>query len=86
MADDKKTNTPQEYTPITGKPIPQVQTERWNEMSASDLWDQRAILMQRLSYAHQVGSSTMIKQLTIGIEFLDNLIDSKSGGSDTRLL
>lgn len=87
MTETKKTKAPEELTPITKKPIQQVQSDQWRDMSVSELWDQRAILMQRLGYASQFGHPSMIQQISIGIEMLDALIDSKSNTTnETRLL
>lgn len=78
MTTNNKKTDPVELTPITKQPINQVHSDRWQEMTVSELWEERITLNNRLTYALQIGHADMIKQLNMGIKFLDQLIQSKT--------
>lgn len=74
-------------TPITYKPIDIVDASKWHEMTISELYDQKAILGQRLVMANQIGNYSILQQIQSGMALIDEVIESKSGdGEDLKLV
>jgi hypothetical protein len=67
-----------EYTPITKQKVPQVESNRWNQMSTAELYDQKAILDSRYIMAAQIGNASLMQQIQIGVSHLTALINSKA--------
>lgn len=85
MSQPEKQDTP-ELTPITQQPIGQVHSDQWKDMPISELWEQHSILNTRLNYALQMRHAEMIKQLQIGLDVIDQVIQAKGSVNDTRLV
>ena len=76
-----------DITPITKKPITQVDSNEWSKLSVTELWEQRTVINNRLDYALQLGHTDMIKQIQTGLHLLDQIIDARSASTDdTRLI
>jgi len=58
-------------TPITRRPVTQINAEEWGNMGRTELFNQRQALDQRLSYAMQRGDPAMIAALQQGLAVLD---------------
>ena len=76
-----------DITPITKKPILQVDANNWSKLSITELWEQRTTISNRLDYALQLGHTDMIKQIRMGLNTLDQIIAERSANSeDTGLI
>lgn len=71
-----------DITPITRKKIEQVDSSQWNEMTVSELYDQRIILSNRMSQASMSGNPAILQQIECGLRALDAIISERSQGSD----
>lgn len=66
-----------EKTPITGKEIPTVDADMWEEMTPTELYEQLYILEQRMTACYQYGSVDAAKQIQRGITRLQGIIKQK---------
>lgn len=66
-----------DITPITRQKIEQVTPDKWHEMSIDKLWDQRIILNNRMIKASQAGYAEIAKQVQVGINAIDALLQRK---------
>lgn len=64
-------------TPITKQPVEQIDAEDWDNLNVSQLWDQRAVLVERMNYVAANCGPHVSVQLQRGIARLDALIESK---------
>ena len=69
-------NVEGDITPITRKPIEQVDASEWHKLSVAELATQRATLQQRLTMAHKF-SPHLVTPIQRGIAMLDRIIKSK---------
>ena len=68
-------------TPITHRPIEQVNAEMWEQLSISQLTDQLATLRSRLIMIQTSGADVQIvRALELGILKLELLIKNKNKG------
>lgn len=63
-----------DITPVTRQKIEKVSPEKWGQMNITQLWDQRIILNNRSIKAFQCGHAEIAKQLQIGLNTLDMLL------------
>jgi len=81
--ENKKTNGPIDVngdtTPITHKPIDQIDATQWNTMDLGDLWNQRIFLQNRLNLVlNNSGSPDAITAMQSGLANIDAIIQHKS--------
>jgi len=74
-----------DITPTTRQKIGTVTGDEWSEMSVSELYNQRSVLIERLNYASSI-APTMVPVLQQGIARLDAHIRSKTNDNDTGLI
>lgn len=67
-------------TPITRQKIQNVDATRWEELSTTELHDQRSALQARLSQAQSLGHPQLIQHLERGIQQLDQILMERPGG------
>jgi len=67
-----------DVTPTLREPIAAVEPENWNEMSVSDLHDQKIILNNRITMSYQCGQSSLVGQLQAGISHIDAILNHRS--------
>jgi len=66
-------------TPITRKPIDQIDADQWNTMNIGELWDQRLFLQNRLNLVlSNSGHPDAIKAMQTGLANIDAIIQNKS--------
>jgi hypothetical protein len=75
-------NVSGDITPITRQPIDKVNAEGWNNMTVSELHQQREILQRRYWQAMGAGLVGGASTIDQGIKIIDMLLESK-GGNDT---
>ncbi len=68
---DMNTHTP------SGAEVELVTADEWNDMSVTQLFDQRIILNNRFAACSQFGNPGMLKQMQLGIRQLDMIIRYK---------
>lgn len=64
---------------IEGKTIHQ---DKWHEMSLFELYDQKTIIVDRISYACSINHPQLINSLQQGLELIEYQITNKLNGSD----
>jgi hypothetical protein len=69
-----------ELTPITQKPIPKVDASKWDEMSLSELYDQKLTLEARHQACLQYGHADAANQIQRGLQRLQLAIDKADQG------
>jgi len=67
-----------DITPITRQKIEKVSPENWGKMDINALWDQRIILNNRSVMALQAGHAEIAKQLQVGINTIDAILQQKA--------
>lgn len=73
-----------DWTPITKKPIDQIDATQWGEMNIGELWDQRVFLQNRLNLVlNNSGHPDTIKAMQMGLANLDAHIQLKSINQST---
>lgn len=82
MSDDNNTV---QYTPITKEPIREVRADKWHEMSVTELFDQRGILIGRLNMAASMRNQNLMQQVQRGIDAIDAILSSKAD-TESKLL
>lgn len=66
-------------TPISKKPIEQIDAELWPDMDIGELWDQKTFLQTRHnSLVAASGHPAIIAQMQIGLDNLDAIIAHKT--------
>ena len=73
-------------TPITRKPIEQINAELWPEMSTSELVDQRALLNNRMVLAQSMGALHIGEQLNRALKMLDQMIADRPDSDEMHLV
>ena len=61
----------------------EVQADKWDEMTVSDLYEQLSILQSRALTAASMHNVPMLQQIQRGIDRIEALIADKSGNDDT---
>ena len=71
-------NVNADITPITRRPIDQVDSSEWKDCPVSELNEQLATLSKRAGIANHIGNPALLTQLNRGIAQLKHLIKEKS--------
>lgn len=66
-------------TPITKQEVPEVDAASWETLTVSELYDQLAILENRIMYCNQYGQGEAVKQIGRGVIQLRAIINRKAG-------
>lgn len=66
-----------DITPITRKPVGQMDSSRWGEMTLLELSDQREILVNRIAVANSIGGALAL-QLERGLRHLEALMAQRA--------
>jgi len=61
----------------SGNEVELVSADEWANMNVSQLFDQRIVLNNRLAIVSQYGNPGMIKQIQMGIQQLDVVLQYK---------
>lgn len=65
-------------TPITRKPVEQIDSTKWNELSTAELHDIRTLIISRMNAVGNLPNGTsMHKQLQQGLNALEQLIATR---------
>ena len=64
----------------------EVQSDRWEEMSVTDLYEQLSILQSRAAVAASMNNLPMLKQIQKGIDQCNEIIAKKTGGDNTVII
>ncbi len=75
-----------DITPVTRQPIDKVNAERWNNMSVSELHQQREILQRRYWQALGAGLITGSGTIDQGIKMIDALLETKGANESLGFL
>ena len=59
-------------------PSKEVNTNYWNRMTLSELWDQEILLHRRLDYTKMLKQDGMARGIEEGLQILHKLIDTKT--------
>lgn len=70
-------------TPISREAIGNVDTTEWEQMSTTDLHNQRSILQTRLQHAYSMGFHDMAKQIERGLHQVDSILLNRPNGDIT---
>jgi hypothetical protein len=74
-------------TPITRRPIEQIDSSTWEKLSTSELIDQRNALIERMNIARSMGNANMIATMQQGLMYIDALLQEReSNGDGSRLV
>lgn len=70
------------FTPITNKPIPQIDADDWANLSINELYDQQSFLHTRLNIvAQNSGHPDIMAQMRLGIARIEAIIQAKNQDS-----
>lgn len=72
-----------DVTPFSREHIDSVDALSWDELSTTELHDQRSTMQKRLHYAYQMGNPSLIKALEQGITQLDYILKNRPNGDNT---
>lgn len=75
-----------DLTPITRRPVDQICSVDWEEMSFEALSHEYTKLTNRIELANRMGRSDMVGQMNRGLKYLLQLIDSKRPTEDSVTL
>ena len=73
-------------TPITRRPIEQIDAEQWPHMSTAELVDQRAYLNNRMVRAQSMGATHIAEQLYRYLRALDEMIADRPDSDQMHLV
>lgn len=92
MSDDKLKELEGSYsvngdvTPITHKPIDQLDATEWVNMTDGELIDQRQALYNRMVLAQSNGMGAYVPAMKQGLLMLDQLLKERGVGESTHLI
>ena len=73
-------------TPITRKPIDQIDSSKWGEMTFEQLINQFGMLQSRINVAKSMGRADLTKQMENGLKLLHQMIQEKEPSEQARLI
>lgn len=73
-------------TPTTRQPIAQLDSSEWDNMTVSELVDQRVALYNRITLAQSMGQDQYVPAMQRGLVYLDNLLKIKGADQETKLI
>ena len=82
MSDKKKhpegaVSVNDKITPITRKPIDQIDASQWEDMSFEALSEEYTKLMNRINLTKSMGRTDLAKQMNNGLNYLLQLMETK---------
>lgn len=75
-----------DITPISRKPIDQIDSRDWEDMPFEALSEQYTMLQNRIYVVESMGRPDMLKQMKQGLAYLMQLIDTKRPKEDEMTL
>lgn len=75
-----------DITPISRKPIDQINSSEWENMTTAELIDQRNSLYQRMTLAQSMGQLQMVPAMQRGLNYIDALLKQRQAGEETHLI
>ena len=75
-----------DITPITRKPVDQINALEWEHMSFEQLSDEYTKLATRIETVRGMGRADLVTQMDRGMKYLLQLIESKRPKEDTVTL
>lgn len=75
-----------DITPITRKPIDQINSSDWDDMTTAELVDQRNSLFNRITLAQSMGQLQLVPEMNRGLTHLDAIIKLRESTEETHLL
>ena len=79
-------NVNDDVTPITRRPIEQLDSTLWPDMPTPQLIDQRTILFNRIVDAQRVGATHMADQMMIALKVLDAMLEERDDNIEMHLV
>ena len=73
-------------TPITRRPIDQIDASQWEEMTFEQLVQQHGALLERIQRAQTMSRGDLAKQMQAGLKYLQQLIQEKEPKESARLV
>lgn len=73
-------------TPITRRPIEQIDASQWLSMTTAELIDQRTVLNNRMILAQSMGATHMSDQIYKHLRMLDEMISDRPDYEETHLV
>lgn len=91
MAEDYKdlqgpVNVNSDITPITRKPIDQIDSSEWDQLTTRELVDQRVALQQRMMLIQTMGRADLMAEMKRGLTRLDLILKERGENEDTHLI
>ena len=71
--------------PFTGKPVPSVNAQNWQQASITDLWEQMSVLNARLNTVGQLGKLEYIAPLRMAIAQLQETIRQRTATNENLI-
>lgn len=75
-----------DITPITRRPIDQLDSSQWDTMTDNELIDQRQALYNRMNMALTMGQSQLVPIMKQGLAHIDKLLKERGVGESTHLI
>ena len=75
-----------DITPITRRPIDQLDSSQWQQMTDAELIDQRQALYNRMNMALTMGQSQFVPAMKQGLAIIDNMLKERGVGESTHLI
>ena len=67
-----------DITPITRKPIAQLNADDWKDLTADELFEQRNALLTRMQQVQQMSlDPSVFRQMQLGLQHIDSLLHIK---------
>jgi hypothetical protein len=75
-----------DITPITRKPIAQLDSSEWDNMTTTELVEQRMTLFNRMTLAQSMGQMQLVPAMQRGLNHLDLILKERRETEDTHLI
>lgn len=75
-----------DITPISRKPIDQIDSSEWANMTTAELIEQRNALQSRINLALSMGQAQLIPTMQRGLLFVDALLQQRQSKEETHLI
>lgn len=75
-----------DITPITRRPIDQIDSSTWETLSTAELMEQRNALVSRMNLVQSMGNANMIAAMQRGLMYIDALLQERGAGEGSHLI
>jgi len=75
-----------DITPITRRPIDQLDASEWENMTTAELVGQRNALYNRITLAQSMGQLQMVPAMQRGLNYLDAILQERNANEETHLI